>query len=163
MLYICWYHYNIHYILLYTFFPPTGYNQESNISFRIGSYVLSGDLILVSWPDYMVYCVQSAGCPLGRLNGQFVTILSVITSYTWTELCCMGLDTVKCIITCHHDQAGSSQVLHIPITALCNIEPLRRCAAMQADRHELQPHVPVYWICQQLHWCPFGDWVFELE
>ena len=47
--------------------------------------MLSGDLILVRGPDYIVYCVQSAGHPLGRVIGYFVKILSVITSDIWTE------------------------------------------------------------------------------
>ena len=47
--------------------------------------MLSGDLILVWGPDYIVYCVQSAGHPLGRVIGYFVKILSVITSDIWTE------------------------------------------------------------------------------
>ena len=52
---------------------------------RISGHMLYLDWILSSGPVYIVYNVQSAGHPLGRLKRHNVTILSTYPTHIWTE------------------------------------------------------------------------------
>ena len=72
---------------LVAFYPAGGYIHLSNIQCRNRIYDHSDDWVLLCRFDILVYCVQSAGRPLRRINRHFVTVLSVIPSYTWTEWC----------------------------------------------------------------------------
>ena len=52
---------------------------------RISGHMLYLDWILSGGPVYIVYNVQSAGHPLGRLKRHNVTILSTYPTHIWTE------------------------------------------------------------------------------
>ena len=62
-------------------------SSECNIMCQISKHMLYLDWILSGGPVYIVYNVQSAGHPLGRLKQHNVTILSTYLTHIWTEWC----------------------------------------------------------------------------
>lgn len=129
---------------LVAFYPAGGYIHLSNIQCRNRIYDHSDDWVLLCRFNILVYCVQSAGRPLRRINRHFVTVLSVIPSYTWTEWC-------------QSEQPTSSIILHSTVySSLLISHPFPTqglwCWYRHIDNKEwwMWPVHPTVWILQLL-------------